>query len=191
MVASLAVETSDHRRCRAMIRLATTVLFATALFAPALAAPPPAGDPAPGTPPADFRLDGDLEKGRAIFARSCALCHGEKGDGHGLVFMDPPPRDLRNRAGMVSANDWDVYRVIRDGGQALGLSPKMLPWGGRLTAAELLDVATFVRSLGAPPADMETPRGAAPQRAPHGIDEQAHPITASTGDPGGRIPPDR
>ena len=99
--------------------------------------------------PEGFVLDGDVDSGRAIFARNCALCHGAKGDGDGTIFMDPPPRDLRKRDGLTSVDDWDVYRVIRDGGPALGLSPKMLPWNKTLDDGEIRDVATFVLSLSA------------------------------------------
>ena len=101
-------------------------------------------------PPEGFTLAGDPDAGRAVFADNCSLCHGDSGDGDGLIFMDPPPRDLRKREGLTSVDDWDVYRVIRNGGQALGLSPKMLPWNGTLDDEQIRDVASFVLSLSAP-----------------------------------------
>ncbi len=40
---------------------------------------------------------GDVKRGRALYLRYCASCHGVKGDGHGPVApaLKTPPADLR------------------------------------------------------------------------------------------------
>ena len=44
--------------------------------------------------------------------------------------------------------------AVRDGGQAIGLSPTMFGWGKTLSDQEIRDMCAFVRSLAptAPPA---------------------------------------
>ena len=100
--------------------------------------------------PAGFRLNGDVERGAVVFQKSCALCHGPEGEGDGRIKTDPPPRDLTDAAALKTGTDWELFQVIVNGGQILGLTPKMLPWKDTLDEQELLDVATYVRSL-APP----------------------------------------
>lgn len=97
--------------------------------------------------PEGFRLDGDLESGARVFQKSCALCHGPEGTGEGRIKTDPPPRDLTDPDALKTASDWELYQVVLNGGQVLGLSQKMLPWKDTLEEEEILDVATYVRSL--------------------------------------------
>ena len=106
----------------------------------ALAAPPE---------PSGFRLNGDAQRGRALFLKRCALCHGETGDGHGRLRVEPAPADLRAPGVVGKRSDWELYVVIRDGGPALGLSVKMLAWGKVVPDQEIRDMAAFVRSLAA------------------------------------------
>lgn len=97
--------------------------------------------------PVGFRLTGDLERGALVFRKSCALCHGPEGKGNGRIKSDPPPRDLTDPKVLKTATDWELYQVIVEGGQVLGLAPKMLPWKDMLEERELRDVAAYVRSL--------------------------------------------
>lgn len=97
--------------------------------------------------PAGFRLDGDLERGAVVFRKSCALCHGPEGKGDGRIKSEPPPRDLTDPKALKTASDWELYQVIAEGGQVLGLAPKMLPWKDMLDERELQDVSAYVRSL--------------------------------------------
>ena len=99
--------------------------------------------------PRDFKLNGDPGRGRAVFAKSCALCHGTagKGDGSMAASLDPTPQNLTDRAVMAKRTDWEIYLVVRDGGKVLGLSPQMFPYKTLLTDQEIRDVAAYVRSL--------------------------------------------
>jgi mono/diheme cytochrome c family protein len=97
--------------------------------------------------PAGFRLDGDVERGAVVFRKSCALCHGPEGKGDGRIKSEPPPRDLTDPKALRTASDWELYQVIAEGGQVLGLAPKMLPWKDMLDEREIRDVAAYVRSL--------------------------------------------
>lgn len=97
-------------------------------------------------PPEDFS-PGDPDRGRELFVKKCATCHGEDGSGQGRIKTDPPARDLRDAERMDRRSDWEIYLVIRDGGKALGLSGKMFPWGNLLEEQEIRDLVAFVRSL--------------------------------------------
>lgn len=145
-------------------RTASAAALVIALAGAVVAAPAPAAPPdaAPGEvvttppPPAGFTL-GDVARGRERFLKTCASCHGEDGSGHGRVKTDPPARDLRDPALMDRRSDWEIFLVIRDGGKARGLSPKMLPWGKILSDDQIRDLAAFVRTLSHP--DGEAPPG--------------------------------
>jgi mono/diheme cytochrome c family protein len=99
--------------------------------------------------PAGFELNGDPGRGRAVYDKSCALCHGPAGQGNGpmAASLNPGPKDLTNKAVTGKRSDWEVYLVIRDGGKALGLSPQMFSYRTLLEDQEIRDVAAFVRTL--------------------------------------------
>ena len=125
-----------------MTRPAAPLALALALAAGAavVSALPPA--------PAGFRLGGDAARGKAVYDKSCALCHGPAGDGHGKIHGEgAPPTDFTDAAKMVRRSDWEVYVAIRDGGAALGLSPRMIAWGKVLNDQQVRDAAAYVRTL--------------------------------------------
>lgn len=107
---------------------------------------------APPAPPG-FKLGGHAKRGEGVYTKRCALCHGATGDGKGTLKTDPPARDFRTPGLLSSRSDWEIYVVIRDGGPAIGLSPKMLGWKKLMTDQEIRDSAAFVRTLAPPSAD--------------------------------------
>jgi mono/diheme cytochrome c family protein len=102
--------------------------------------------------PQGFKLNGDPARGKAVFERSCALCHGPagKGDGPMAASFNPQPQDLTDRAVMTKRTDWQVYLIIRDGGKVLGLSPQMYSFKTILKDQQIRDVAAYVRGLAKP-----------------------------------------
>ncbi|HET9212757.1 MAG TPA: cytochrome c [Thermoanaerobaculia bacterium] len=103
---------------------------------------------APPEPPG-IKLNGDAQRGRTEYMQRCALCHGEKGDGRGKLAatLNPKPADFATPGLLARRSDWELYLVVRDGGPAIGLSPKMLPWGKLMTDQQIRDAAAYVRSL--------------------------------------------
>ena len=71
--------------------LLTLLAFCFAAAADESATPPP---------PEDFVIRGGLEAGKLVYAKKCAVCHGENGDGSGRIKLDPPARDLRDHERM-------------------------------------------------------------------------------------------
>jgi len=55
-------------------------------------------------------------EGAALFLRHCALCHGERGDGHGVRrLLSTPPRDLTDPLWRQRTTPESVFRTIREG----------------------------------------------------------------------------
>jgi mono/diheme cytochrome c family protein len=67
----------------------------------------------------DARIDSAAarQRGAALFAQNCALCHGERGDGQGARASSfaTPPRDFTNAAWRRSTSAARVFRAVRDG----------------------------------------------------------------------------
>ncbi|MBW7907613.1 MAG: cytochrome c [Kiritimatiellae bacterium] len=111
-----------------------------------------ASDTSKFAPPnaAEIKITGDAAKGAATYKMFCASCHGAtgKGDGAAAAALNPKPRDFADKERMSQIADWEILKVIKDGGASIGLSPLMTPWGAVLqTDEKLQDVAAFVRSL--------------------------------------------
>ncbi len=138
-------------RALALAALAAAVWMQVPATAAGAAASAPAVPPgsAGGAAPRGFKLGGDPAKGRRVYASACALCHGDAGDGRGEAAgaLSPRPSDLTDAARLGKLTDWDLYRVIRDGGPALGLSPAMQGFRTLLPDAEVRNVGAFVRTL--------------------------------------------
>jgi mono/diheme cytochrome c family protein len=100
--------------------------------------------------PADFQLNGDAERGKAVFAKHCALCHGALGDGKSKMAesLNPKPVDFTDKALLDKRSDWELYLAARDGGPAIGLSKTMFGWRGLIPDREIRDAVAYVRSLG-------------------------------------------
>lgn len=130
---------TSHQARHLYYTAALTLLLTTATAGTAAPTPPP---------PSGFALKGDAGRGKALYASRCAICHGDKGNGQGqLKGTNPKPTDFTDRAILAKRSDWELYRVIRDGGPAIGLSPQMMSWGKMMTDQEIRDTAAFVRSL--------------------------------------------
>lgn len=93
---------------------------------------------------------GDAAKGKEIYTKFCASCHGPngKGDGPAAAALTPKPRNLADKKVIGSFTDDYLFKVIQGGGASVGKSPLMPPWGGALKEEDIQNVITYVRSLG-------------------------------------------
>ena len=89
------------------------------------------------------------QKGRALYAYYCALCHGKtgRGDGFNSYNLTNPPRNFTDSARMASLSDKQIEKAILKGGSALGLSPQMPAWGGVLIPRQAADLTAFIRTF--------------------------------------------
>jgi len=94
--------------------------------------------------------------GRDLFARHCAICHGERADGHGRRrnSLSTPPADFTRPDWRARTSEKDVYRVIREGvrGTAMPAWKALDPSETWDIVAYVLSVAETVHEPGAPPA---------------------------------------
>lgn len=68
-------------------------------------------------PAAQLESPAARERGRALFLEHCALCHGDRADGHGVrqQALSTPPRDFTDRAWKARTSPRRVFYVIREG----------------------------------------------------------------------------
>lgn len=89
--------------------------------------------------------DAAVFRGSLVYANYCVTCHGMNADGNGRAasLFVPRPANLRTS----DKNDAYMVLIVRMGGEKLGRSPKMPPWGEELTDEQIHDVVAFVRSV--------------------------------------------
>ena len=85
---------------------------------------------------------GDKAKGKKVYDKNCATCHGAagKGDGPASKSLNPKPADFSKGALKYSKNDAEMLAFIKKGKGAMP-SWKSLP------EQDLLNVIAYVRSL--------------------------------------------
>jgi cytochrome c oxidase cbb3-type subunit 2 len=103
-------------------------------------------EPQAAAAPAPGNADGEAlrQRGRAVYARRCAGCHGLEGDGNGpaATFLSPRPRDFtagvfkfRTTPSGVLPTDDDLFRTVSHGIRWTAMPPwHEVPAGDRLAA---------------------------------------------------------
>jgi len=87
-----------------------------------------------------------MRLGRGIYQGRCTLCHGKQGEGDGKmarIIKDPPPFNLT----LSRVPDNYLRKIINKGGQAVGRSPRMPPWGTDLSENEIESIIIYLKSL--------------------------------------------
>lgn len=109
---------------------------------------PPVASPPPAAPVAGA----GAQQPEALYKQLCASCHGPDGKGSGPAAAALPvkPADHTNAAVMGKISDAELFKAIKEGGQAVGKSAAMPPWGGTLKDEQIRALVAHVRSL-APP----------------------------------------
>jgi len=128
-------------RAGLLIRSTMGALLALAAVA-AVAQPVPQGPLLPRD-----SADAAAFRGGLVYANYCVTCHGMNADGNGRAARLYTPRPANLRA--TDKNDAYLALIVRLGGEKLGRSPKMPPWGEELTEEQMRDVVAFVRSVSA------------------------------------------
>jgi mono/diheme cytochrome c family protein len=94
-----------------------------------------------GVPRGSGRAQTDAAK---TYADKCATCHGKAGagDGAAAAAFDPKPTDFTKTEFQKGRTDEQIATAIRDGTGA------MPGFKSQLSAAQIKDLVTYLRSLG-------------------------------------------
>lgn len=94
----------------------------------------------------------DAERGKAVYDKWCAGCHGDNGEGTGeaAAFMLPRPRDftrgdyqIRSTASGELPTDADIRRMVDE-----GMPGTAMPgWASRLSETERSDVVSYLKTF--------------------------------------------
>lgn len=84
----------------------------------------------------------DAPRGEALFASTCARCHGADGAGGLPLATGQTPRNFRDHAFHASRSDADLKRTIRE-----GRPPGMPPFGATFDEAQVTALVAHLRSL--------------------------------------------
>lgn len=109
---------------------------------------------APGKPVSfsDISVMGDSKKGRALYMKNCARCHGQNGEGGkgtGVTFSRPRdlpiiPPALNNRGFLYAASDQMIKATLMNGREGTPM-PSFIKQG--LSEQDIDDIVSYVRSF--------------------------------------------
>ena len=83
----------------------------------------------------------NLEEGKLLYSRICQHCHGEQGNGQGLVGLKYKGVPNYATGEYTKMNDAHIYHVIQWG------KNRMMPHGSQVTPEERWKIAMYVRVL--------------------------------------------
>lgn len=90
-----------------------------------------------------------LESGQAIYLQNCAACHGQAGEG----TVGP---NLTDEYWIHGGDVNEIFKTVKFGVPSKG----MVPWQGKLTKDQILEVSSYILSLqGSKPANGKEPQG--------------------------------
>lgn len=96
-------------------------------------------NPVPSTP-------ASIAAGKAVYARSCAFCHGPEAKGDGkMAPKDTHPSDLTDAKWDRGSTDGEIFLVLQKGA---GPDFKMKGFSPRVKDADLWNIVNYLRSVG-------------------------------------------
>ena len=82
-----------------------------------------------------------IDRGRSLFQKNCAVCHGPEGRGDGVAALAERPEDLTRIAKPPMFPDGVVAYRIANG---VGLMPA---WRSTLSENQIWDLINFIRAI--------------------------------------------
>ena len=93
---------------------------------------------------------GDSKNGEDLYLEKCVLCHGSQGRGWDWSKrVEQPPIAIPDLSVVVpQRSDQYLFDIIYGGGEAVGKTRLMPPFGFQLTDKEVWDIVAYTRTLG-------------------------------------------
>jgi mono/diheme cytochrome c family protein len=93
--------------------------------------------------------------GKQVSEKYCLMCHDPESTTERVSNFEnlapPAPHALSDGAVLNAMSDADLYKIIADGGPALGKSPQTPAYRNTLTALEIKAVVAYMRAIADPP----------------------------------------
>lgn len=93
--------------------------------------------------------------GKQVSEKYCIMCHDPESTTERVSNFDnlapPAPHTLSDGTVLNAMSDADLYKIIADGGPALGKSPQTPAYRNTLTPAEIKAVIAYLRIIADPP----------------------------------------
>ena len=93
---------------------------------------------------------GDPKKGVELYAEKCVLCHGSRGQGWDWSKrVEKPPIPIPDLSKVVPQRpDQYLFDIVLGGGEAVGKTRLMPPFGFQLSDDQVWDIVVYMRTLG-------------------------------------------
>jgi cytochrome c oxidase cbb3-type subunit 3 len=93
---------------------------------------------------------GDSKRGEDLYLEKCVLCHGSQGEGWDWSKrVEKPPIPIPDLAKVVpQRSDQYLFDIINGGGEAVGKTRLMPPFGFQLSNDDVWDIVAYMRTLG-------------------------------------------
>ena len=87
------------------------------------------------------------QEAKELYEKSCNNCHGPsgKGDGPASKMLKPPAADFATA--LKGKADADIAKTIKEGGKAVGKSPLMPAFGGKLKDDQIQALVSYVKGF--------------------------------------------
>ena len=96
------------------------------------------------------QIEGDPKRGEDFYTEKCVLCHGAQGQGWDWSKRaEKPPIPIPDLTKVVSQrSDQYLFAIVHGGGEAVGKTRLMPPFGFQLSDREVWDIVAYMRTLG-------------------------------------------
>jgi cytochrome c oxidase cbb3-type subunit 3 len=96
------------------------------------------------------QIKGDSKRGEDLYLEKCVLCHGAQGQGWDWSKrIEVPPIPIPDLSKVVpKRSDQYLFDIVKGGGEAVGKTRLMPPFGFQLSPEEIWSIVAYTRTLG-------------------------------------------